>query len=74
MFDFSNITELLKVEPGHGLIQSILLFMIWITSRGLKKEVINLKDSLTQAKTFYETRFEKLEGRLDVLEENRGKS
>lgn len=68
MFDFSQVLELMKLEPGHGLIQSLLLFMIWMTSRGLKKEVIALKDGLTDLKVNHEVRFEKIEGRVIVLE------
>lgn len=68
MFDFSQILELLRVEPGHGLVQSLLLFMIWLSSRSLKKELIGLRDSLTDMRLHHEVRFEKIESRIDTLE------
>lgn len=68
MFEFSQLLELLKVEPGHGLVQSLLLFMIWITSRGLKKELVGLRDSLTDMKIHHEVRFEQIETRVQTLE------
>lgn len=74
MFDFSSILELLKVEPGHGLVQSFLLFMIWLSSRGVKKELMLLKESLLEYKIHNEDRFTHIEGRLSVLETIRGKA
>lgn len=72
MFDFSQIVELMRAEPGHGLLQSVLLFMIWLTSRSLKKELVSLKDSLSDMKIHNEVRFEKIEGRLTTLESKGG--
>ncbi len=68
MFDLSQILELLRVEPGHGLVQSLLLFMIWLSSRSLKKELIGLRDSLTDMRLHQEVRFEKIESRIETLE------
>lgn len=68
MFDFSQIFDLLKIESGHGLTQSLLLFMIWMSSRGVKKELIELKNSLFEHKIQIDTRFEKIEVRLNKLE------
>jgi hypothetical protein len=73
MFDFVQIIELLKVEPGHGLIQSFLLLMIWMSSRGVKKEIGQLKEGLEGMKIHHEVRFEKIEGRITVLETAKGK-
>lgn len=68
MFDLETIGELLKVEPGHGLIQSVLLFMIWLSSRNIKLELRSLKDALTQFKERSEARFAKIETRVEILE------
>lgn len=68
MFDLSQIMQLLKVDPGNGLVQSLLLFMIWLSSRGLKKELVALRDSLTDMKIHHEVRFEQIEARVQTLE------
>jgi hypothetical protein len=68
MFDLAQIMELLKVEPGHGLVQSFLLLMIWISSRGVKKEVSSMKEGLSDMKMHHEFRFEKIEERITTLE------
>ena len=68
MFDLSLITELLKVEPGHGFVQSILLAMIWWSSRGVRKEIRSLHDGFDLKKVEDEMRFVKIEGRISVLE------
>lgn len=72
MFDFSQILDMLKLEPGHGLVQSLLLFMIWLSSRGLKKELVELKSSLLEFKIHNEDRFKHIEDRLTTLELVRG--
>jgi hypothetical protein len=61
MFDLSQILELVKLEPGHNLVQSFLLFMIWMSSRGLRREI--RKDLSAQQK-----RIDNHEGRIIVLE------
>ena len=66
MFDFSQVLELLRVEPGHGLVQSILLTMIWWTSRGMRKDLADVKAE-------HSIRFAKLEGRVTILETNKEK-
>lgn len=68
MFDFSSIIELMKVEPGHGLLQSVLLFMIWIQSRGVRKELEGLRKAFIDSKQVTEQRFVGIENRLLVLE------
>lgn len=68
LFDFSSVIEFAKAEPGHGLLQSVLLFMIWLQSKGLRKEVANLVTSMTEFKMSVEKRFEKIEGRVTQLE------
>lgn len=72
MFDYTSIIELAKIEPGHGLLQSALLFMIWLSSRGLRKEIASLSHSLEVQKTSIEHRFERVEGRITVLEKTHG--
>lgn len=72
MFDFTSIIDLAKIEPGHGLLQSGLLFLIWLSSRGLRKDIISLRDSVEAQKTTIEHRFEKVEGRITALEQTRG--
>lgn len=71
MFDFSQIFELMKLDSGHSILQSVLLFMIWIQSRGLRQEMGNLKRSLQDAKSTIDKRIENLEQRLIFLEEKR---
>lgn len=73
MFDFDQILQLFKLEPGHNLVQSFLLFMIWMQSWGVKKQLKSLQESLEQAKSSMEIRFQKIEGRMTVLEQLRGK-
>lgn len=72
MFDFSQVIELMKDGSGHSLVQSFLLFMIWLTSRSLKKELVSLKESLSDMKVHNEIRFEKIEGRLTIIEAKGG--
>lgn len=69
MYDFSQIMEFMKIEPGHGLLQSVLLFMIWWQSRGFRQDLKLLKEALGQARVHMEKRFEKIEERLIFLEE-----
>lgn len=65
MFDFETILELTRTEP---YVQCVLLFMIWLSSRSVKKEIHQINESLEQAKVYYENRFQKIEGRITVLE------
>ena len=69
MFDFSQILEFVKFEPGHGLLQSALLFMIWLQSRGLRKELVELRVMLGDVKSHVEKRFELVERRITILED-----
>lgn len=68
LFDLSQIGEFIRLEPGHGLVQSLLLFMIWLNSRGVKKELITLTERLLDMKAHHEERFSKVEDRLTILE------
>lgn len=68
LFDFNQVIDLLKVEPGHGLIQSLLLLMIWWSSRGVKKEIMALRDSVQEVKLHVEDRFKTIEARLQLIE------
>lgn len=72
MFDFSSVIEFIKIEPGHGILQSVLLFMIWIQGKGLRKEIGMIKDALAETKSVIDKRFEKIEWRITAIE-NRGK-
>jgi len=71
LFDFSSIIEFVKVGPGHNLLQSFLLFMIWISSRGIKKEVVLLRDTIDAQKKIDDHKFEQVEDRLVVLEQKK---
>ncbi len=72
MFDFTQVIEFAKAEPGHGLLQSVLLFMIWWQSKGLRKEIVALRDGMTETKSIIEKRFINIENRIVFLE-TRGK-
>jgi len=72
MFELSEVVQFLKVEPGHGFVQSFLLLMIWLNSRNLKKELQGIRDALSETKAQIEYRFLKIEERVSVLEHNRG--
>ena len=74
---FEHILSLLKTEPGSGLAQTILLFLLWLNSKGLKKELIALKDALTRLEVGHEVRIVNLENenkhidqRLTLIEKN----
>lgn len=74
MFDFTMILELFK-SGDHNVVQVILLFMIWMSSIGIKREVKDMRVRHGQAETetkakFIEQdhRFDKVEGRLTSLE------
>lgn len=66
MFDFNVVFELLKYEPGHGLIQSFLLAMIWFSSRGIKNELKILAKLIEN----HDKRFINIEGRVSILEQS----
>jgi hypothetical protein len=60
MFDLIPIEQLLgllKDEPGSGFVTDVLLFLILISSRGIRKEVAALR---TQGAT-HDVRIAKLE-------------
>lgn len=68
MFDMGSLLDLMKMEPGHGFLQSVLLFMIWWQSKGLRKEIVSLKDSFHEAKSQNDKRFDVIEHRITILE------
>ena len=68
MFDFQSIIELMRLEPGHGLIQSVLLLMIWWQSKSLKQEMTFLRQLIGEVKLNLEKRFESIETRVLQLE------
>ena len=66
LFDLEKI-----ISYGHsesGTFQCILLFMIWFNSRGIKKEIVNLSSLFNAHKAEDESRFQKLENRVILLE------
>jgi hypothetical protein len=74
---FEHILTLLKTEPGSGLAQTVLLLLIWLNSRGLKKELVLLKEALTRLEIGHEVRIVNLENenkhidqRLTLIEKN----
>lgn len=73
MFDFSAILDFIKLEPGHGLMQTVLLFMIWLQSKGLRREIASLRDGLAEARSTMDKRFEKIEWRITVIENKWGR-
>lgn len=58
---FEHILSLLKTEPGSGLAQTVLLLMLWLNTRGLKKELVAFKDALTKLEVGYEVRLTNIE-------------
>ena len=64
MVELSQILQLLQIEPGSGLLQSALLFMIWLSSMGVRKDIKAMGLRLLN----HEARFDKIEGRLTTLE------
>ncbi len=40
-----KVFELLKFEPGSGMVQSILLILIWLNIRSLKKILSALQEN-----------------------------
>lgn len=59
-----DFIELLRAEQAHGPIQIVLLFMIWLSSRGVKKELVELKFSLNDHVRADETRFVNIEKKI----------
>lgn len=68
MFEFSQIIDFAKLAPGHAFVQSVLLFMIWWQSKGLRKEIASLRDSFSETKSTIDKRFDGVENRLSLLE------
>jgi hypothetical protein len=68
MIEFSQVLDLMKVEPGHGLVQCLLLLMIWFSARGIKKEIVSLKDSLRNIKDETEDKITDHEKRIRLIE------
>lgn len=74
MFDFTMILEMFKAGD-HNFVQIALLFMIWMSSLGIKREVKDMRirhgEAETQTKAKFQEhddRFVKVEGRVTVLE------
>lgn len=63
MFDLNlvEIMQLLKSEPGAGLTQTFLLFMIWLNSRKISKKLDLHTAILSDPKTGHAVRIERLE-------------
>ncbi len=65
MFDFSDILELLKTEPGHNFLSSFILLGIWLESRKLRKQ-------LSEDKKQNEVEHEDFKVRLTIIEREKG--
>lgn len=63
-----HLFELLKFEPGSGMIQSILLLLIWINIRSLKRMLERLEVSHDARIVKLENKSETHETRLSALE------
>lgn len=64
MFDIiplDQLLDLLKSESGHGIVNSLLLFLILLRSGGIKKEISSLKEALTHLDIKNEVRIGHLE-------------
>jgi len=68
VFDFNSIMDLLKVEPGHGLIQSVILLGIWLQARGVKQEISKLASSLDKVRLDTDEKLQQHDIRLTKLE------
>lgn len=68
MFDLGQVFELMRIEPG---LQTVLLFMIWWQSRGLRKDVASLHEYFNQASSVTDTKFKEINLRLILLEEKK---
>lgn len=68
MLSLSEIYNFMKIDPGHGLLQSLFLFMIWMNSRGIKREIMGLTTNLVVQEEKIKERFEKIETRINLLE------
>lgn len=47
LIDMHQIMELLNPESGRGIIQCVLLFMIWLNSIGLKSRLDKIETRIT---------------------------
>jgi len=72
MFSLDWIQRMMEIEPGHGLLQSILLFMIWLQSKGLRDEIRALRKIFAEAQLAIGERFKNLEVRVTNLETKKG--
>jgi hypothetical protein len=64
-----QLIGLVKAEPGSGMVQSILLFLIWINARGLKKELRSLKNAITGLEVGHGIRLGTLEEKVNTIDE-----
>lgn len=74
MFDLHSIMDLLRVEPGHGFVQSMILLGIWWQARGVKQEIASLGSGLAKIKVDTDQKFQQHESRitkLEVIEESK---
>lgn len=68
MFDLQAVWELLRIEPGTGVLQSFFLLMIWWTSLGIRKDLREYQKSTDSRLDSHEKRLNDYEGRLVKLE------
>lgn len=79
MFDipFEQLVGIFKLDHGSSYLQSILLFLILLSARGVKKDLRELKDWLTRLEIGHEVRlgnleneYKSLDGRLSRIEKH----
>lgn len=56
-----QVADFIKIDPSHGILQSVLLFMIWWSSKDLKKELVKVQIGLNDHMSKDENRFQRLE-------------
>lgn len=67
MFDFGQIAEFFRLN-GHGYVQSGLLFMIWWTSRGIRRDLFDYKTKTDSKLEIHEKKLNDHEVRIIRLE------
>lgn len=67
MIDINQVFEYVKWDQ-HGLLQTLLLFMIWWTSRGIRKDLHDYKQTTNTRLEINEERINDHEGRISTLE------
>ncbi len=66
--DLDQIFSLIKLEPGAGAVQSVLLLMIWLNIRSLKNAIVKIEEGHDERLSFLESKTVTHENRIAVLE------